>query len=281
LDVLLRYIVITTARNESKTIISVIQSVAKQTILPEIHVIVDDNSTDNTSELSKKNGALVFQTNNPRIPFKGHNQVLGFISAIKHATKLVPNWDYVLKLDADSLIPSRYMEEIFKEFKKNPKLGIAAGIPYGVNKIQGRVTDGARVISRVCYEAIGGYHVRMAFDSQAVLLANQFGFETVCYVNIKYVELRPAKKYNVKAWILLGMERKMMYLPLYHTFLASMKNGLIGSPRILNFFLTFFGHLLYLPKKYDPLLSREWVRRYAIYEILGFIHGFIEKNDQK
>jgi hypothetical protein len=171
------------------------------------------------------------------------------------------------------------MEYIFEKFEENPKLGIAAGIPYGVNILQGRVTDGARVISRKCYEDIGGYHVRMAFDSQALLLANQLGFETTCYKNIKYIELRPAKKYSIKDWIQLGMERKMMYLPLYHTFLASIKNGLFGSPRIINFFYTFFAHLLYFPKKYDSLLNREWVQRYAIHEIKGFIHILIEKID--
>ena len=117
--------------------------------------------------------------------------------------------------------------------------------------------------------------MRMAFDSHALLLANQYGFETTTFDEIKYTELRPAKKYSVQAWILLGMERKTMYLPLYHTFMASLKNGLTGSPRILNFFLTFFGHLLYFPQVYDPELDREWVKRYAIYEISDFFKRYL------
>ena len=276
MDSLLRYIVITTARNEEKTIGYVIQSVSNQTIKPSIHVIADDGSTDNTFELSKKYGADIYETNNPRYTYKGYNQALGFIGAINYATRLVPDWDFVLKLDADSVIPKNYMESIFEHFKKNSMLGIAAGIPLGASARHSRVTDGARVISRRCYEAIGGYHVMMAFDSHALLLANQYGFKTVTFEEIKYLELRPSKKYGIQAWIHLGMERKMMYLPLYHTFLASLKNGITGSPVILNFFFTFFGHLLSSPKKYAPKLNREWVRRYAIYEISEFIHRYID-----
>ena len=275
MDALLRYIVITTARNEEKTIKSVIQSVSSQTIKPELHIIADDCSTDDTVEISQKNGATVYETNNPRIPYKGHNQALGFIGAIKYATKLLPDWNYVLKLDADSVIPRKYMEILLEKFEKNPRLGVAAGIPYGVSALQGRVTDGARVISRECYDAIGGYHVRLAFDSHALLLANQYGFETTTFNEIKYTELRPAKKYSNQAWVHLGMERKTMHLPLYHTFMASLKNGVTGSPPILNFFLTFFGHLLYMPKVYDPELDREWVRRYAIYEVSDFLHRYL------
>ena len=271
----MRYIVITTARNEEKTIKKVIQSVTNQSIKPDIHLIADDCSTDNTKKISEENGATVYETNNPRIPYKGHNQAMGFIGAVIYATKLVPDWDYILKLDADSVIPTKYMELILKKFENNPKLGVAAGIPYGITALQGRVTDGARVISRECYKAIGGYHVRMAFDSHALLLANQYGFETITFDKIKYHELRPAKKYSSQAWVHLGMERKTMYLPLYHTFMASLKNGITGSPLILNFFLTFFGHLLYFPKVYDPKLDREWVQGYAIHEITHFIKRYM------
>lgn len=271
----MRYIVITTARNEEKTIKSVIQSVSNQSIKPEIHIIADDCSTDDTVPISERNGATVYETNNPRIPYKGHNQAMGFIGAINYATRLIPDWDYVLKLDADSVIPPKYMELILEKFEKNPRLGVAAGIPHGVSSLQGRVTDGARVISRECYDAIGGYHVRMAFDSHALLLANQYGFEPTTFTEIQYIELRPAKKYSNLAWVHLGMERKTMYLPLYHTFMASLKNGITGSPPILNFFLTFFGHLLYFPKVYDLKLDREWVRRYAIFEITDFLKRYM------
>ena len=82
----MRYIVITTARNEEKTIRSVIKSVSNQTIKPELHIIADDCSTDDTVEISQKNGATVYETNNPRIPYKGHNQALGFIGAIQYAS---------------------------------------------------------------------------------------------------------------------------------------------------------------------------------------------------
>jgi len=267
--------VVTTARNEEKTIGAVIESVANQTIKPALHVIADDGSTDNTLTISQNLGAEVYETNNPRIPYKGYNQALGFIGAIRHATRLVPDWDYVLKLDADSLVPKKYVESLLNQFNSNKKLGIAAGISRGASPRQGRVTDGARIISRKCYEAIGGYQVMLAFDSYALLVANQYGYETTTFEKIKYLELRPAKKYSIQAWIHLGMERKMMYLPLYHTFLASIKNSLTASPPILNSLFTFFGHMLYVPQNHAPKLNKEWVKRYAIYEVEEFFRKYL------
>ena len=92
MDAPLRYIVITTARNEEKTIEYVIRSVANQTIKPTLHVVADDASTDKTVEISRKNNAAVYETGNPRIPYKGHNQALGFIGAVPSAATERSPW---------------------------------------------------------------------------------------------------------------------------------------------------------------------------------------------
>ncbi len=267
----MKYIVITTARNEEKTISKVVKSIQNQSISPQIHVIADDGSTDRTKEISESLGAYVYETNNPRMPHKGHNQALGFIGAMKYATLKVPDWQFVLKLDADSVVPSDYVEYITSKFKDVPNLGVAAGVPWGESMRQSRVTDGARIISRKCYHAIGGYHVLMAFDSHALLLARQYGFKTRTFSEKKYWELRPSKRYKIRAWIHLGLERKQMHLPFYHTFLASAKNAVSGGPPILNFFFTVFSYLLFQPRVYAPRLDKEWVSRYAIYEVKEFL----------
>lgn len=48
-----RYIVVTPCRNEEKNIPNLVQSITAQTIRPVLWVIVDDGSTDRTSEIVK------------------------------------------------------------------------------------------------------------------------------------------------------------------------------------------------------------------------------------
>ena len=52
----LKYVVLTTARNEEKNISQVIDAVKKQTIQPEAHYLYDDMSSDHTAEIAEKHG---------------------------------------------------------------------------------------------------------------------------------------------------------------------------------------------------------------------------------
>ena len=49
-----KYVLITAARNEEDLIETTLQSVTKQTVLPEKWVIVSDGSTDRTDDIVKK-----------------------------------------------------------------------------------------------------------------------------------------------------------------------------------------------------------------------------------
>lgn len=264
------YVVLTTARNEEKTIKQVIESVWKQSVQPVAYYLYDDMSVDNTAVIAEDLGCKVIDAGNfVRSPYSGVNQSRGFkylVSCVKH------EYDYILKLDADSIIPPGYVEALLAAFSKNKHLGIAAGVGDLYDLRQGRITDGARMISRACYERIGGYRVVVGFDSLAVYSARMYGYTCKTLRRLKYRELRECRKRRAADWVINGYERRNMHLGFMHTFMAALKNLVSGSPKILNFFLVMYGYLLYCGPRRDHGLDPEYMQAYGNYEIIQYIH---------
>jgi len=196
----------------------------------------------------------------------GFNQAIAFRIGVEYATKKT-GWNFLLKVDGDSQLPSNYVENLFKEVEKDSILGICAGQPIGENIRLSRVTDAARLIRRECWDDIKGYDKIVAFDSHAVIKAKQLGWKTRTFKNIKFRELRSSKKYTLKRWYRTGIERKKCYFPLYHTILASLKNIKSGSPPILNALVVILTHIIYQPKTHNPHLKKDFVKKIAIQEV--------------
>jgi len=263
------YVILTTARNEESNIRQVIEAAQRQTTPAAAHYLYDDMSTDHTAELAETLGCIVVRGKpRPRSPYSGINQSHGFktlVNSIKHS------YTYMLKLDADSIIPPNYAETLLKAFRKNPTLGITAGIGDLYNIRLGRITDGARIISRRCYKQIGGYRTVVGFDSLAVYTARMHGYTCRTLRRLKYHETRVCRKRHAADWVINGYERRNMHLGFMHTLLAALKNLVSGSPKILNAFLVMYGYLLYRGPPRDHGLDPDYMHSYGNYEITQYI----------
>ena len=271
----MNYIVLTTARNEEATLAAVITAALRQTVPPTAYYLYDDMSTDRTADIAAAHGCIVIRAKpRPRSPYSGVNQSHGFktlVDSIKHS------YTHILKLDADSIIPPHYAETLLTAFKKNPTLGIAAGIGDLYTLRQGRITDGARMISRSCYQQIGGYRTVVGFDSLAVYAARMHGYHCKTLRRLKYHETRECRKRRVDDWVINGYERRNMHLGFMHTLLAALKNLFTGSPKILNAFLILYGYLLYPGPRRDHGLDPDYMHSYGNHEITQYIHEAAQK----
>lgn len=266
----LKYVALTTARNEEPSIEQVIIAIKRQTIQPEAHYLYDDMSTDHTANIAEKHGCIVVRGKpRPRSPYSGINQSHGFktlVDSIQHS------YTHILKIDADSIIPPNYAETLLTAFSKNPRLGIVAGVGDLYDIRQGRITDGARIISRTCYQQIGGYRTVVGFDSLAVYTARMHGYTCKTLHRLKYHEIRVCRKRRAEDWVINGYERRNMHLGFMHTLLAALKNLVTGSPKILNAFLVMYGYLLYCGPRRDHGLDPDYMHSYGNYEIIQYIH---------
>jgi len=269
------YVAVCASHNEEEFIAHSLRSVLGQTVPPEIVILSDDGSTDRTRLIAKKLGVIVVTEERDRHKLRGINQVLALRAGIFMATELVSDWDYLLKFDADTVIPDNYMEHIIDKMEKYPSLGICAGTPERGGVRLARASDASKVYRRECWDDIGGLDIWIAFDSHASLKASQRGWVTKTIPSITLRELRPSGRYGLTRCTLTGFERASFGLPLYHTVMASIKNIKWGYPPILGSMATILAHMI-SPWPQAPGLDKAWIRRFAINEIRFFMRELLK-----
>jgi cellulose synthase/poly-beta-1,6-N-acetylglucosamine synthase-like glycosyltransferase len=185
-----RYSIITAARNEEKYIFKTLESVVKQSLLPIEWIIINDGSTDKTSELIASYAVQypwIVQVDlvdfKPEIKSTG-----GRISHILNiaARALKSDYDIIAKLDADIEFNASFIEKLLAEFSKNEKLGIASGhlifegkkesVDYNGNTIRGAVM----LIRKEVFREINGFFETKGSGEDTIMsiAARYYGWTT-------------------------------------------------------------------------------------------------------
>jgi len=267
----LRYVALTSGRNEEKYISETIEGVLSQSSPPAAYVVVDDGSTDKTPQILEQfKDVDVVRPGNPRHRTRGVNLAWALNAGIKKATELVPDWDYLLKVDADSVIPPNYLTSLIHRFEENPRLGLASGTPQDEKVWRGRASDGAKVYRRECWDDIKHFVPCNAFDTVALLQAKRFGWVVESYPEIRYMQLRTWRRESLSRWILSGRSRYYLGFPSWHTFLIAIVY-VTHSPRIIGSLSMFLAHLLTAVgglKRPFPAQFYEFMKKYAVWETL-------------
>ena len=197
-----RILVVMPAHNEATHIRSCLDSFVAQTRPPDLLVVVDDHSTDDTAGLVRPYTQkypwiqLRQRTSAPsRIP--GAKVVEAFLEGLPQGWE---HFDYLGKFDADLVLPRDYFEKILACFASNPKLGMCSGLLYVENKGQwvyesiadkSQVRGPVKCYSRDCYRAMGGLRPFIGWDVGDVMLARFHGFETTTLADLQVKHLRP------------------------------------------------------------------------------------------
>ena len=130
-----QYTVVTPCRNEEKNLPNLIQSMIAQTMRPVLWVIVDDCSTDKTSEIisvaKKKYGWIKGIHLSEHKEYMGthfaHVCNKGFEFANEYCNEHGISYKYLASVDADNILEKGYFEKLIEKFKKDEKLGISSG----------------------------------------------------------------------------------------------------------------------------------------------------------
>jgi len=201
----LKYVALTSVRNEERFIKTTVNGVLSQTPSPDVYVVVDDGSTDNTSTiLSGLSGVTVVRVDNPRHPTRGVNLAWALNTGVQKLTELVPDWNFMLKVDGDSVLPRDYVRKLLKHLHENTNLGVTSGTPYDEKVWRGRASDGAKIYRRECFNDIKHFVPCNAFDTLAMLQAKRYGWVVESFPEIKYTQLRTWRRVNLGRWILSG-----------------------------------------------------------------------------
>ena len=195
---LLRYALITPARNEEAYLENTIRSVIAQTRRPEKWIIVSDGSTDRTEEIIQRYARQepwiellrMSEHRDRQFAAKAHCFNAGYALLKDVALDVIGN------LDADISFGVDYFEFLLDKFSALPHLGVA-GTPYieDANRPQAHtyahrftqlehVSGACQLFRRDCFEAIGGYKPIKGggIDWIAVTTARAKGWQTRTFV---------------------------------------------------------------------------------------------------
>ncbi len=235
----MEYYIVVPAHNEAVFLPGALDAILKQTLLPKKVVLVNDNSTDTTEVIIDAYSAQnkIFQKVNStssNLHLPGSKVVNAFY---KGFSILDANYDFIVKLDADVILPPNYFEQVSQIFKANPKVGIAGGFTYEKNA-QGEwkythpmnkdhVRGAFKSYTKQCFEMIGGLKPAIGWDTVDELLCYYHGFETFTAPELQVKHLRPiGKAYNKKAKLLQGKAMYIMRYGFVISCIASLKMAL-------------------------------------------------------
>lgn len=198
------YVIITPVRDEVKYVRQTIRSVAEQTIRPAKWIVVDDGSTDGTSELldsftqSNDWATVVHRQNRGRRVAGG-----GVVQAFNEGYALVKNdhWQFVVKLDGDLSFAPDYFEKCFREFQLDERLGIAGGAVMSV--VEGEVREDSpgdppfhvrgatKIYRRACWQHVAPLLAAPGWDTIDEVKANRFGWRTRTLRDLHVIQHKP------------------------------------------------------------------------------------------
>jgi len=180
--------------------------VVAQTVPPDLWVIVDDGSTDETPAILSDYAS--------RYPFiqiitrenRGHRSVgPGVIEAFYHGYDQigVSQFDYVCKFDLDLDLPPRYFEILIQRMQENTRIGTCSGKAYFKDKKTGELISEkcgdemsvgmTKFYRRSCFEAIGGFVRQVMWDGIDCHKCRQLGWIAVSWdePELQFIHLRP------------------------------------------------------------------------------------------
>lgn len=234
----MQYYLIIPAHNEAKFIKLMLDSVLAQTLQPKKIVVVNDHSTDATEKIvrsiAEKNPNIIILNNlSDAVHQPGSKVIRAFekgLSAVDDA------YDFIVKLDADLIMPQNYFETVAKHFAQNPKVGMVGGFAY-IEKngkwVLENLTDkdhirGAfKAYRKECFEQMGGLRPAMGWDTADELLARYYHWEILTDESLQVKHLKPTgANYNRAAGLKQGAAFYTLGYGIMITLIASVKLAL-------------------------------------------------------
>ncbi|GGD87094.1 glycosyl transferase family 2 [Planktosalinus lacus] len=234
----LKFYIVIPAHNEAEYIQETLMSLANQTLLPKKIVVVDDHSTDATSE--------VISRCTKKFPFI---QLVNITSQDKHlpGSKVIhafykgfetldDDYDIICKFDADLIFPENYLAKIAEIFTNNPKCGMAGGFctinkngSWEIENLTNKdhVRGALKAYRKACFKDIGGLKPAMGWDTADELLAQFHGWEVITEASLLVKHLKPTgKTYDKTARYKQGEAFYRMRYGFWLTTIASLKLAL-------------------------------------------------------
>lgn len=271
----MNFYLIIPAHNEADFISLTLDSILSQTILPKQVVVVNDNSTDNTpnivgSYIEKHPFICLVNNNSSTQHLPGSKVIQAFNKGLK---KLDDDYDFIVKLDADIVLPNNYFEILINHFQSDDKIGMVGGFAY-IKKDgnwtlenltnKDHIRGAFKAYRKQCFLDIGKLKTSMGWDTVDELLAQYHGWKIKTDESLKVKHLKPTgKTYNKTARYKQGEAFYKLGYGFILTTIASLKLASLKKQPIL-FFDYLKGFFKAKSNRVEKLISKKeerYIRR--------------------
>ena len=289
-----RFCLVTPCRDEARYARRALESVLAQTTRPDLWVIVDDGSTDQTPAILAEYAARHPFIRIVRRPDRGDRKLGGgVIDAFYDGYDTIDpsQFDFVCKLDLDLDLPPRYFELLLARMKGNPRIGTCSGKPYFFppgdpdlpvrfpltdtshlvsEKIGDDVSVGAAKLYRTtCFLQIGGFVRQVMWDGIDTHRCRQLGWIAASWDDpeLRFIHLRPMGSSHKNWWtgrVRWGFGQYFMGTTPVYMIAASIYRMtrpplVVGGVAMLK---GYFGSMLARERRYGDAEFRRFLRRY-------------------
>lgn len=287
----MKFLIIIPAHNEENNISFCLESLKKQNFQDFVCMIVNDGSTDRTSEIINnfKNQDSRFRVLD--LETSEHSPGAKVVRTFDKGLQALDwkDFDVVCKYDADIVFPTNYLERINQTFETNPKAGIVSGLVYIKNYKQNpeiknlrnpnedwadfsnknnewifenlssknHVRGPIKAYRKECFEDMNGLRAVLGWDNLDILLAKKSNWEVVTIKELWVKHLRPtAYKYKSQKAEKLGQYFYNIGLSLPLAIISSAKSS-FKNRSAKEFFITINS---FLKQKERQNLSTEEIK---------------------
>jgi glycosyltransferase involved in cell wall biosynthesis len=239
--------VIIIAKNEEKFISKTIESLINQKQKPFRIIVVDDGSTDQTFEIASKYKEVeIIQRENRKEFLQTKKELAETTNVGLEKLRDDLSCKFVMKLDADIVIPKNYLFEIIQRMEKNPKIAISSGVIAGEHSVTPR--GAGRVVRMDFWRKIGlKYPVNYGFEGYLLVKAMSMGYQVKVFNDLVFQTLRKTgSDYDPKLYYYYGLGMKSTGYTLVFAFHRILKFSFkkpLGAYYMLKGFLSNYENL--------------------------------------
>jgi len=194
-----KFAIVTPVKDEINYFPKTVKSILSQEVKPQKWIIIDDGSSDGTTEVIKK-----AEKENDwiegiyREPNKNRNPGGEFVLGIGLEKLNIEDYDFIVRMDGDLDFGNNYFKVLFEKFDGNPKLGIASGVCFitrdgkQIEEKHPRFhTRGPLKTYRTqCYKDINGLLNCLGWDSIDELKANMLNWNSQSFPELRIHHLK-------------------------------------------------------------------------------------------
>jgi glycosyltransferase involved in cell wall biosynthesis len=276
------YFVIVTCRNSEDDIYAALTSLRNQTLAPEYVIVVDDGSTDKTSEILAKvklNWQSLHVITHSDLGYDISRVVKNWNEAITYSrSNMLPHTTYHMIATDDTTYPPVYAERLVEFLDSNSDIAIVSG---NYTKYVPEKPHGAgRFVRNTFFERThwgGLYPELMGYESAILYESERLGYSYALLTDAKFQHSRPLGKHH-KFYEFGASMKTLGYHPLFvwgrftKYLVTGEVTGRVGAFNMLYYYLSYKPKTVGYDRLYDEQL-RKFVKEIQKRRMLSAIGG--------